>query len=56
MWTWADTWPFITSCKQVPRDRNLLPAVIDHIGPQALEFPCRYIGNGDLVDALRRKA
>lgn len=39
-------WHLITSREDVPRERKLLLAVVDHVGLHALEFPCRYEDKG----------
>jgi hypothetical protein len=34
-------WHFIDSIEAIPKDRDLILAVLDHDGLHALEFPCR---------------
>ena len=35
-------WRLIGSFDAIPKDRDLMVAVIDHYGQHALEFPCRF--------------
>ena len=42
-------WRFISSIDAIPKDRDLMLAVVDHDGLHALVFPCR-CGEGCWID------
>jgi hypothetical protein len=42
-------WHFIDSIETVPKDCDLVLAVLDHDGLHALEFPCR-LGQSRWID------
>ena len=44
----ASMWNFIF--ETVPKDRDVLLAVLDHEGFHALEFPCRRRDDGQWID------
>jgi hypothetical protein len=46
-------WHFIFEA--VPKDRDLLLAVLDHDGFHALEFPCRYSEDSRWIDVWTGK-
>jgi len=43
-------WRFIISVDAIPKDRDLILAVVDQHGLHALEFPCRSTADGCWIE------
>ena len=48
-------WRLIVSLEDIPTDRDLHLAVMDHDGLHALVFPCRCAGEFSWIDATTRR-